>query len=673
MVAIRLRVWYYVGMLGKRRTYVLGTLTLVVTLLAQKLALAEVAFSTAGLGVPSPGAPSIEPQPKETRVYSSSIPDEATFHQYSRVVGTDRLGKFLIDLKTGQILFFDVNIYRMHVDFVYQVLYKRPFREEDREEYNLNYLKADKPRFILGYLTHHLKTNDMTFSFGAVDQIRPAEIRNVYHRLLRTFYDKGIKFRPDSPRQELLLSELQDLPSITNDKIYKAADFQAFNKGSAIGILRIVPKGTPYESLTFRREEIVILEDAYPDITPVAGIISSHFSTPLSHVNLRATAWNIPNAGQKQAAQTYAHLNGTFVFLEVTDMSMVLRQATPKEIQSWKDEQNRSKLMKVPSANLKVKDLRSLEEISYWDTKSYGTKTTNLGVIVSADIPGVNVPAGFGIPFFYYQSHMKKNRLDRVLERTLRDYRFKTDPVWRKNALEKLRTRITEAPIDPHLLSMVSEKVKNELSGKGVFVRSSTNAEDLEGFNGAGLYETVPNVRGEEALAKAIKTVWASLWNFHAVEERTFFGIDHRACYSGVLIQVGINATAAGVLITKNIYDPEYPQSFTINAKHGLGIRVVGGKDVPEQIVYNPLIQETKIISRSDDPVMLVFDEQGGVREIPNPNKTVILTEARAGALAKAVQKIRFLFPFNQALDIEWVFEGEKVWIVQSRPYISKN
>ena len=53
------------------------------------------------------------------------------------------------------------------------------------------------------------------------------------------------------------------------------------------------------------------------------------------------------------------------------------------------------------------------------------------------------------------------------------------------------------------------------------FVRSSSNAEDLLGFNGAGLYDTAGNVVGKHALGEAMKKVWASLWNLRAVDERS--------------------------------------------------------------------------------------------------------------------------------------------------------
>src|SRR5690606_27880041 len=122
------------------------------------------------------------------------------------------------------------------------------------------------------------------------------------------------------------------LHTITNDEIYKSATFQAFNKGRTVGRLRVVPVGTPYESLQFERTDIALLQESYPDITPVAGIIATQFSTPLSHVNLRAIAWKIPNAGDKKAREKFGKLDGKIVYYEVTDTSVTVRPATQAEI-----------------------------------------------------------------------------------------------------------------------------------------------------------------------------------------------------------------------------------------------------------------------------------------------------------------------------------------------------
>src|SRR5262249_30873624 len=446
--------------------------------------------------------------------------------------------------------------------------------------------------------------------------------------------------------------------------------YQAFNLGEAVGRLRIVPPGTAPEKLLFDRDDVVVLQESYPDIVPVAGILTTIFCTPLSHVNLRAKEWSIPNASFKEAGGRFRELEGKIVYYQVRDLDLVLREATPQEIQKWAARKKEARAVRVPPLDLTVVELRPLDRMHDADAGIYGTKAANLGEIAGARV--VPVPAGFGVPVAFYLRHIGKNGIDKQIERFLADPRFATDTAWRKAESDAIRTRIEKAPIDPKLVDAVWAKVQKDLGGKGVFVRSSTNAEDLEGFNGAGLYETVPNVKSKNQLAVALRVVWGSLWNFRGVESRTLAGIDHRACAAGVLVQVGINASAAGVLVTKNILDPEDDRSFTINAKRGLGLRVVGGTTVPEMIIYDPGNYGTKIVSRSDDPTMLVFDGHGGVKEVPNPNRGVILTEARAKALADAVEKFRPLFPSRYALDVEWVLEGQKVWIVQSRPYVAR-
>jgi len=606
------------------------------------------------------------------RAWVKSVPDAATWSSYSKTVGSDQFGKFIIDVKTSDIYFFDVNLFNIHADFVLGVLLKQAWTPDNIREYNKNY-ERDKPKFILCYLTHHLKVDRWTFSFWEGDKVGPDDVLRVRKRLGETFFIKDIPFRPDSPMQQKVATEVarRGLRTVTNDELYKSAEFQAFTKGRAVGKLRVVPLGTPYESLIFDRHDIVLLQESYPDITPVAGILATAFSTPLSHVNLRAGAWGIPNCGDKKARDRYARLDGKVVYYEVTDTRVTLREATQAEIAELANRIASAKHVDLPAADVESPRLAMLTRMRAKDVVRYGTKAANLGEIVTANLDGVAVPQGFGVPFFYYVQHMKRNKLDARVEAVLADPRLKSDPAWRKQALEELRKAIVDAPIDPVALDTIYKRVRIKLGGKGVFVRSSTNAEDLPGFNGAGLYDTVPNVVGRSQLGAALKTVWASLWNFRAVDERDAFGIDHRQVYSAVLVQIGVNATAAGVLVTKNLWDPSDDHGFTINAKFGLGMRVVEGQKVPEQIVFDPTNDGTKIISRADDPVMLRFDEHGGIKELPVPaGSGVILSEERAKRLCEQVEKLLSVFPRDAPLDIEWVLEGERFWIVQARPYV---
>ena len=615
-----------------------------------------------------------QPAPREQRAWVKAIPDAQIWHQYSKVVGSDELGKCIIDVKTNDIYYFDVNLFNIHADFVLGVLLKQAWNHDNVVEFNKNY-ERQKPKFILCYLTHHLKVDKWSLSFWEGDKIGADDILRTEQKLDATFFQKHLAFRPDSPMQARVAQEVarRGIKVVTNDEIYKSAEIQAFDKGRAVGKLHVVPLGTPYESLNYDRHDIVLLQESYPDITPVAGILATQFSTPLSHVNLRAGAWGIPNAGDKRAREKYGKYDGQVVYYEVTDTAIVVRPATADEIKELQTKLAQAKHVELPRAQIEVKRLAMLSRMRARDVTIYGTKAANLGEIVSANLAGVRVPNGFGVPFYYYVQHMRENHLDRKVDALLADARFKTDATWRKQALEDVRAAIIAAPINAATLDMIYKRVRLKLGGKGAFVRSSTNSEDLPGFNGAGLYDTQPNVLGKRALGEALKADWASLWNLRAVDERAAFGIDHTQVYFGVLVQIGVNASAAGVLVTKNLWDTTDDHGFTINAKWGLGMRVVEGQKVPEQIIFDPTNDGTKIISRTDDPVMLKFDEHGGIKELPvPPGAGVILDETRAKKLCTMVQAFQGVFTAGVPLDVEWVLEGEDMWIVQARPYVGQ-
>ena len=58
----------------------------------------------------------------EQRAWVKSIPNEATWNNYTKTISSDQLGKFIIDLKTNEIYFIDVNLFNIHADFVLGVL-----------------------------------------------------------------------------------------------------------------------------------------------------------------------------------------------------------------------------------------------------------------------------------------------------------------------------------------------------------------------------------------------------------------------------------------------------------------------------------------------------------------------------------------------------------------------
>jgi len=301
---------------------------------------------------------------------------------------------------------------------------------------------------------------------------------------------------------------------------------------------------------------------------------------------------------------------------------------------------------------------------------AFGGKSANLGELINARLPGIVVPNGFTVPFYYYDEFLKENSLDDAIYEMLNDQKFVHDPAYRRDRLAGMRKRIQEGKLDEKLRAQVLRRAGQQFSGKGLFVRSSSNSEDLPNFSGAGLYTTVPNVRGEQQLVEAIKTVWASLWNFEAYEARERAGVDHSKIFMAVLIQEGINSESSGVMITTDPFDTENKGAIYISAKRGLGIKVVEGKKVAEQIVYRPRTNAVQVLTRSDEDSLLTFDENGGVKEVPITGERVVLTDDVVRRLVRAATAIKRVFGSREQ-DIEWAYMKGQIYIVQSRPFIA--
>ena len=91
-------------------------------------------------------------------------------------------------------------------------------------------------------------------------------------------------------------------------------------------------------------------------------------------------------------------------------------------------------------------------------------------------------------------------------------------------------------------------------TGKRPRFRSSSNAEDLAEFNGAGLYDSKTGIPGDskKTVENAIKTVWASLWNDRAFSEREFFNSNQQTVYTGILVHESFpEEISNGVVVTK--------------------------------------------------------------------------------------------------------------------------
>ncbi len=570
---------------------------------------------------------------------------------------------FVIDRVNGRVYYANSRRFRFHSDFA-----RATYLTLDAGDVFLrNNYTNERRRFLLGTVTFQPRLERFTYEFWEGDLLTPALLAEAHRHLSATSF-APLTFKANARRHEEIAAQLPDLPWVRAEATLPETTFLALNPGRAVGVLRLVEQLPPAQP--FEREDIVIFKETPLSTTPLRGIIVTQPGAPLSHLNLLAKSWGIPNAYVKDADLRFRSLVNRWVTLVVTDEGITLEPA--EQIIESERERELSRELRIPRADLRWRALTDLHRQRARDVVRFGAKSANLGEVARARLPGIIVPRGFTIPFAHYKAFADRHGIEARVLALLNDERFHHDPQVRQVELAKLRAFIVAAPFDRALRRAILAKVHREYRGRGLFVRSSTNAEDLPDFSGAGLYTTVPNVIGDEALMTAIKTVWASIWNFEAFEARETARIDHLAVYPAVLIQEGINADSAGVLITTNPFDRRDAEGIYINAKRGLGLRVVEGRRIPEQIIYRPQSDAALVLTRADDETILTFDVKGGVREVAGVPDQPVLTADLIRRLGQAALAIERLFG-GRKQDIEWLTYRGQLYIVQSRPFIDRN
>ena len=615
---------------------------------------------------------------------------------------------FVIDRQDhDNIYYVNSKQYPFHKDFVNGVYLSL---ERGEVFYENNYLNGNR-RFILGTVAFQTASTKFTFEFWEGDTVGEALLREAYAVLARTFYEP-LYFKPNSDSQELTARKAASseqaaggqLRILSAEDLGRDLQYQPLTIGAGIGQLRILDKMTP--DTVIDRNQIVIFREAPVHLTPLSGIVTTEPASPLSHINMLAKSWGIPNAYIKNADKMFRALEGKYVRLEVGETGYKLTPANVAEVEERQRQWVKRSDLVTPPADLGYVLLTDLKAQRAADAVKFGGKSANLGELIHARLSGVDVPPGFTIPFHYYQEFIRSNNLEDRISSAVEEDKFVHDPKYRKARLVEIRGWIQAGKQSESFRRAVLRKAHVEFPGQPLFARSSTNAEDLPNFSGAGLYTTVPNVRTDDQLMEAIKTVWASVWNYEAYEARESFGMSHFAVFPAVLIQVGINADSAGVAITTDPFNSTSglaadsegpfhvpspgadaaraeskahgapsktaPESVYINAKRGLGMKVVEGSRVAEQVIYYPRTSAIQVLTRSNDDSMLQFDPGGGLKEIRIDRERRVLSDEMVKGLAAAALRIKAVFG-GRDQDIEWVYQAGRLYIVQSRPYVTGN
>jgi hypothetical protein len=410
-----------------------------------------------------------------------------------------------------------------------------------------------------------------------------------------------LAFTPDSIEQKAFLQAAG--PTLTErgvawlmpEQLVSGLPFVPYSAGEGYGTLRVVPRGTELEEGAYGPRDVVVVERAPNDIALVSGLITVDPQNLHSHVNLRLSEKGIPNAAVPGIYENafVASLDGGLVHLVVSEAAVTLQPARLEDARAFWEAQ-RPDVGEV-RADLSVRALASFADLDHADAVAYGAKAANLGELYAA-LPAAHRIEGFGVPFAWYADFVTLNDFDERIAALVADPRMESDRFYRTDRLDDLRDDLKVAPLPPGFEAALHERLRaafgDDVETTRIRFRSSTNAEDLVAFSGAGLYdsrsgclgddldgdtlgpsrclsaaerahieaqlaawraelrahperswlvdlidEAVDDLSREKPVAAAVRKVWASLWNDRAWEERAWYGVDHEAVHMGIAVE----------------------------------------------------------------------------------------------------------------------------------------
>ena len=634
-------------------------------------------------------------------------------YKTSSELGESYFLKFFIGDWNGRpvVHFINTNKYPLHYSFAHDILGEtRSVRAFENDIYH-----SENRSAVAGTLVYYANRDSALYlSFFAFDNISNAQLVRA-HRLLEErllFLGAGnspnrLFYLPTGSDAEARLAHAADTLTSADIKHRTYADLTGnakillLNAGTAFGTLRrLTPE--QLDTAVLSAHDIVLLTRLPAELPLVGGTISVDGQTPLSHVNLAARARNTPNLSFNGNAipDTISALVDSLVAFRVNGNGYTLVKASLAEAQAYWD--SRSKKLFVPAFDLSVTGLPDFAELGFTAAKIVGVKAANLAELHHL-LPDQS-PDGFAVPFYHYDQFLntamvtdslcqrsytdcgKEGRdqslcrqwlqtcsqpaesttLNSLIASTIKRDDFRSDARLRATMLEGIGYLIRHAPPDSQFAKQLNEKVRTQFGTAKVRLRSSTNAEDLDEFNGAGLYESVSaSGRPGDLPSEEIRKVWASVWSFRAYEERTWWNMDQLTVKMGVAVHLAYpDEIANGVIVSQNIASP-----------------AMAG------IYVNLQLGETSITNPDDGSRPEIVTLMAGGGEVQSvrlqysslsPNKE-ILTSAESQELYNGVQKIQQHFAqlyqksaAAMLLDIEFklIDADRKLLFKQVRPYI---
>ncbi len=649
---------------------------------------------------PSPGEPNDDCEPVPARELPGGRAHQlATPSDFEALAeGGTEVGdigvKFVVDMAAGDVVHLLGNRdWALHYTWIREQVQREPHLDrcdpEQASEFNVGwglfsqteYFMVEGRRYLLGTLVRHTN-GSKTVEFTPGDQIIGEQMRRAFFAVVRAVEDPTEwSIRPTEGRQ---VSELRSIegtaPIVGPSAPYSGLTFQPLNPAVGFGTLTFVP-ARELETAELGPNVIVVTDDVPNETAFVGGLITEAFQTPLAHVNVLARGRGTPNMALRGARndERLRGLFGKLVRLEVRASDFTLREASAEEADAYWRARTPTGPKLAPERDLSRRGVVALADVGYDSATSIGSKAAgmaelyrvrNYGVYCSeATIPLYVPPAAFAVPFAHYVDHFEASGARELLEELERDPAFRADPHEHAEGLARVRDLILDHPLDAELLGEVESAIRERFGASRVRFRSSSNTEDLTTFNGAGLHtSTSADIEGSQSFVDdALRTVWASLWNTRAYDERAFGNVEQAQAAMAVLVHQAWQSEAAqGVAISRNALDAIRDSQYYINAQVGEASVTNPAPGVTsDELIYTPPPRRPKVDYQARSSLSRGRD---------------VLSFSEIQALGCALHSVHehykpLVDPEGEnrlyAMQIEWKLMGSerRLLIKQARPY----
>ncbi len=504
--------------------------------------------------------------------------------------------KAVVERKTGVVHLLSGKDWALHYSFVREQIYGEasldrcdPVQEQEFDQgwwefSEREYFVTEGREFLLATLSHHSAADLHALEYTYGDKIAPEQMREGFYSVLpHLLTPNGWSLRAqDEDQVEKARSIEGTLPIVGPNAPFQNQHFQALTDGEAYGVLKFVPSAQLFSEPLGPRV-IVLTDDVPNDIPFVGGLITEAFQTPLAHVNVLSQNRGTPNAALRDArhdARITEHLD-TLVHLKVSSSGIVVEPASAQEAEEFWERFEASGPRVSPRIDATLRGPQDLAAHGLSSIPAVGAKAAQMGELLQLAASGplcgaVEFPAiaesPFALPVVHYLEHFEASGAKALLDELRGESDFISDPLVRAEGLARVRKLILEHPVDATLLSLVENEVDARFGQRRVRFRSSSNAEDLPNFNGAGLYTSISAELGDpsRSVEDALRVVWASTQNARAYDEREFANVEHDQVAMGVLVHPAfLSEEGNGVAVSRNVLDPLRGDIHYINAQRG--------------------------------------------------------------------------------------------------------